>query len=804
LLTSQQEFATCDPAFYKHTQRLFLLLLEHGLAYQAESLVNYDPTDKTVLANEQVDANGCSWRSGAKVEKRLLKQWFLRISAFREALLNDLEILSKEGRWPERVLSMQKNWLGRSKGARLHFQVFAYDQKKYKSIEVFTTRPDTLFGVQYVALATDHPLVLELSKTDVQLQDFLKTAAVLPQDSKDGYLLGSIRAINPIAYESSTPDATKASLPIYVAPYVLADYGDGAVMGVPGHDSRDFAFWKQNCGETPIRTVVKPATSTLEVTEPQEAFIRQGILTSHSGIFSGKTSAEAGNQIVELLKIGGLGEPAETWRLRDWLISRQRYWGTPIPIIHCDSCGAVPVPDDQLPVELPVLEGHWLRGKAGNPLDEAHEWANTSCPKCKAPSRRDTDTMDTFVDSSWYFMRFVSPHLKGVPFSDIAAEKMLPVDLYIGGVEHAILHLLYARFISKFLATTPLWPAGAKDEIRGEPFKRLLTQGMVHGKTYKDPSTGRFLKPEEVDTSNPSKPTIVATGEVATVSFEKMSKSKYNGVDPSTCISKYGADATRAHMLFQAPPSEVLEWDEEKIMGVTRWLKKIYGCVNRHRNSLSSLPLNPSPQSYFRTNLPLVPSMREDGESRWDKSVALWLTVQRTIISVTESLSQTNSLNTVVSDLMSLSNALLESEEHCERTILIHALETLIRLMAPLTPAFAEESWELLRTEPSSSPSPSIPSIFTSPFPIPDSTLSLLKPRSQRCAVQVNGRLRFAIDIPIPPPSLDHDALVVWAKERIFDSPEGRRLLRPGDGKDVTNAKKVIVVKGGRVVNFVL
>jgi leucyl-tRNA synthetase len=758
----------------------------------------------TVLANEQVDSNGYSWRSGAKVEKKFLKQWFLRISAFRESLLHDLEVLSKEGRWPERVLSMQRNWLGRSQGARIRFQIIAYDGETYKPIDVFTTRPDTIFGVQYIALAADHPLVLKLSSKDTQLQEFLKTALALPHDSKDGYLLKSVRAVNPLAYESSTPDATKASLPIYVSPYVLADYGEGAVMGVPGHDNRDFMFWKHNCGEMPIRTVLKPTAST-SIIGSQKAFTHQGVLTSQCGIFSGKKSAEASKEIVKLLETKGLGEPVETWRLRDWLISRQRYWGTPIPIIHCTSCGAVPVPVDELPVELPVLNAHWLRGKAGNPLDDAQDWVNTSCPKCKAPAKRDTDTMDTFVDSSWYFMRFISPNLEELPFSAADAEKMLPVDLYIGGVEHAILHLLYARFISKFLATTPLWPSGASDKIGGEPFKQLLTQGMVRGKTYSDPCTGRFLKPEEIDTSKLSKPIIIATGEIATVSFEKMSKSKYNGVDPSICISKYGADATRAHILFQAPPSEDLEWDENKIQGVTRWLNKLYNFAFNCRGSLLLLHLDLPPGLYFRTNLPLVPFMEKDDLAQWDTTVNLWLAVQRTILSVTESLSQTHALNTVVSDLMSLSNHLFESKESCEKTILIYALEILIRLMAPITPAFAEECWELLGTVPPNLSS--IPSVFERSYPIPDSTLSLLKPRTQNCAVQVNGRLRFVIEIPVPPPSVlqgkDGD-LAAWVTERIFETDKGANLVSSGSKNgDVRNAK-VFVVRGGRTVNFVV
>jgi leucyl-tRNA synthetase len=794
-LSKNQELTTCDPKYYKHTQRIFLLLHEHGLAYQAESLVNYDPVDKTVLANEQVDANGCSWRSGAKVEKKLLKQWFLRISAFRDALLDDLDLLAQNGNWPERVLSMQRNWLGRSRGARIKFQVMAYDNNKQKAIEVFTTRPDTLFGVQYVALSATHPLVVEQSKKDTQLQSFLEGMPNLPQDSKDGFLLPNVRAINPLAFDPLTPDATKASLPIYVAPYVLADYSDGAVMGVPGHDLRDNAFWKENRTADPIRMVVK-GVSVSEDFSNQDAFVHQGILTSQSGRFAGKTSTEAAQEIVDLLKPNELGDFAETWRLRDWLISRQRYWGTPIPIIHCESCGPVPVPIDQLPVELPPVEGHWLRGKAGNPLEDAHEWVNTQCPTCHSPAKRDTDTMDTFVDSSWYFMRFADPRNDEMPFSTDTANDLLPVDLYIGGVEHAILHLLYARFISKFLATTSLWPAGASRDIRAEPFKQLLTQGMVHGKTYTDPSTGRFLKPEEVSLDMPSKPVIITTGETANVSFEKMSKSKYNGVDPSTCIEMYGADATRAHMLFQAPASEVLEWDEGKISGVTRWMIKVHDYVCRSRTLLNPSP-DESPKTYFSTRLPSVNSLDKKQSLIWDKEIDLWLAVQRTIISVIESLSTASSLNTVVSDLMTLSNTLLDAEA-CNPTLRYHTLSALLRMMAPITPAFTEECWSILHE--------ALPSIFTQPFPTPDDTLEMLQQqrRSQVCAVQINGKLKFAATIPLPPEDLEGEGLAQWVTERILETEEGRQRLGGNENMDVRNAKKVVVVRGGKTVNFVL
>ena len=568
-----QMIVTCDPSYYKHTQRLFLMLHERGLAYQAEALVNYDPVDKTVLANEQVDPNGNGWRSGAKVEKLLLKQWFFKISEYRQLLLDDLEYLAEDGKWPKKVLEMQRNWLGKSTGARIKFPVIEYNNQVYADIEVFTTRPDTIFGVQYIALAASHPIVESIARKDSELKAFLDAMPDLPPDSKAGHLLPDIRAINPLAYEDSTPDVTKASLPVYVAPYVLGDYGDGAVMGVPGHDGRDYAFWKHNRHDEPIRIVVAPSPDGSTVAAKDEAFIHQGYLTSHNGSYAGLTTAEATEKIIEFLQGKGLGSAHETWRLRDWLVSRQRYWGTPIPIIHCGDCGAVPVPVEDLPVELPKVTDHWVKGKTGNPLEHAHDWVNTSCPKCGGGAKRDTDTMDTFVDSSWYFFRYLDPENEDMPFSPEPANANMPVDLYIGGVEHAILHLLYSRFISKFLATTPLWPDGHKH--RGEPFTRLLTQGMVHGKTYTDPLSSRYLKLDELDISDSSKPVIVATGEIANVTFEKMSKSKYNGVDPGTSIAKHGIDVVRTQILFAAPAEDVLLWDENKIAGSSRWLRRI-------------------------------------------------------------------------------------------------------------------------------------------------------------------------------------------------------------------------------------
>ncbi|KAF7955058.1 uncharacterized protein EAE97_000317 [Botrytis byssoidea] len=833
-----REITTCDPNFYKHTQEIFLLLHEHGLAYQAESLVNYDPVDKTVLANEQVDANGNSWRSGAKVEKRLLKQWFLKISEFREQLLQDIDHLAKGGMWPERVLAMQKNWLGKSKGARIQFSISAGEDSSQQSVEVFTTRPDTIFGVQYIALAATHPIVQGLAKQDTKLQQFLDSMSDLPPDSKVGYLLPNVSAVHPLASRKSTPEASKAPLPVYVAPYVLGDYGDGAVMGVPAHDTRDHAFWKHNNHDTPPRHVVGPVEGASKAVPADQPFVHPGHLTSENPrSFVGQTTAKAKQGIIRLLQNEGLGSAAETWRLRDWLVSRQRYWGTPIPMIHCASCGPVPVPKDQLPVKLPSVEGHWLKGKAGNPLDGAYDWVNVPCPKCGGDAKRDTDTMDTFVDSSWYFMRFADPKNSTTPFSPEAANAILPVDVYIGGVEHAILHLLYARFISKFLSTTPLWPEGSTKNVLGEPFKKLLSQGMVHGKTYLDPSNGRFLKPEEVDLTTPSKPILIASGEIAKISYEKMSKSKYNGVDPAQCMTKYGADATRAHMLFQAPVTEVLEWDEQKISGITRWLKRLHDYVCSSTGVSQKVKDHTlSPSDYLLSAVDVLEKSKRNNLGKQDSNggaavldlinadIKLWRAVQQSITNITEAYSETHSLNTIVSDLMSLTNLIIETTEANkvsrgtsqtnvdarsqnaswveEHSGLIEnaATRILLQLMAPITPAFAEECWSI------SHGGVETLSIFETKFPETDGSINWLLPETQKCAVQVNGKLRFAIDIPIPEEGMDKVELQRWVVDRVLKSEEGMRRFGEEEGQvDVAGrSKRVVVVGRGKTVNFVV
>ncbi|KAJ5279933.1 Leucine--tRNA ligase [Penicillium angulare] len=811
-----RELATSDPEFYEHTQRIFLMLYEKGLAYQAEALVNYDPVDKTVLANEQVDANGFSWRSGAKVEKLNLKQWFFRITDFKEMLLKDLDSLS--GGWPERVLSMQRNWLGKSEGAKIRFPV-AVDGTNVH-VDVFTTRPDTLYGVEYLALSLDHPIVLSAAEKDASLRKFLDEAASLPPDSKAGYRLTDVTVTHPLLKVDESTSHLERKLPVFVAPYVLSDYGEGAVMGVPGHDARDMMFFKENANPETIPVVIEPEmkendTQTIDIpVKDAKAFTQEGILTSRCGKYQGMHSKEAAQQIVDDLSNEGQAKFVESWRLRDWLISRQRYWGAPIPIIHCHECGPVPVPEEDLPVKLPKIQGEWLKGKKGNPLESSGEWLHTECPSCGGPAKRDTDTMDTFVDSSWYYLRFLDSANKDAPFSPSSAR---PVDIYIGGVEHAILHLLYARFIYKFLAQSKLFPdSNSAENSIAEPFKVLLSQGMVHGKTFTEPSTGRFLLPDEVDITKPDKPLIKGTDITPNVSFEKMSKSKHNGVDPTACASKYGADAARAQILFSAPVSEVLEWDETKIVGIERWFGRLWKLVIDAQQTLSNtsftIPVgdlkNPTGHA-----MSLPASIHELSDSDADAILA----THNTISSVTTCIEKNPyGLNTVISDLTKLTNA-LSSAPPSSPLVSYLSISALLRLLAPIAPALVSESWEMLHESvvKRSDPTVPLPSISSSPWPstllTSEQTEALSTRGGQTVAVQINGKLRCAVTIPrypssettpskgkSPTPTKEEQD---WIINQVLETTEGNLWLR--EKNDWENRRRVIVVKGGKLVNVV-
>lgn len=767
------------------------MLYRKGLAYQAEALVNYDPIDKTVLANEQVDNNGRSWRSGAVVEQRMLKQWFFKITAFQEALLDDLDSLAENGRWPDRVIQQQKHWIGRSRGAAIRFELDQGHENTFP-VTVFTTRPDTLFGVQYLALSLSHPVVQRLAQSNPKLSEFLQRRSSFGPESKEGFEL-PIKAINPAGVVIAGPPQY---LPVFAAPYVLDGYGEGAVMGVPAHDSRDWSFWNLNKpGEIAPVVVAPEKVGEIQTETLQEAFTGHGVLTSRCGQYSGMPSQEAASRIVKDLQAHGCAQQTETWRLRDWLISRQRYWGTPIPIVHCGACGTVPVPDEQLPVELPALSGSF-QGQKGNLLDAIESFVNTECPSCNRPARRETDTMDTFVDSSWYFARFPDSRNTNQLFSSKIAADVLPVDVYIGGVEHAILHLLYSRFVFKFLCQEGLIPNDGS-VLSKEPFSRLIAQGMVHGKTFSDPDTGRFLKLEEIALDSSGQLMVVkSTGKEAVVTWEKMSKSKYNGVDPVTCFQKYGADVTRAHMLFAAPLSEVLQWDEEKIVGVQRWLFRVSRLVG---------------DLLIRMDSEDKRSAVRDLESISDTGCEILLLANATLRSVTNTIeNNVYNINTVVSDLIKLTNAIFDCKLiRLELWVCIEVMECLIKMLAPIAPAFAEQSFEDIRKS-LETDQQSASGIFAQAWPAPllsaeEETALLARKTTITCAVQVNGKFRFTTSVPAPPTvdkkaerSKEHEEAVVAA---VLDTQEGRLWLK--DRNDWDSRKRVVVVGGGKLLNVV-
>lgn len=750
--------------------------------------------EKTVLANEQVDAHGRSWRSGAIVEQRSLEQWFLKITKYQQSLLDDLNELGKDGAWPDLVLSQQRNWLGLTKAAYYDFDV-NLPAGETATLKVYTTRPETIFAAQYLALSPQSSFVRRLAENDPELEAFLGRAQDLPHDSTEGYMISYLTAKAPSAFASETDNLVESTLvPVYVAPYVRGDYETGALMGVPAHDLRDYHFWKQHRKDEPIKYAVSPAEdgSIAGLTQP---YIGAGFMTSLAKSYARLNSEEAAKQVVQRIEVESSAAQAVTkWKLRDWLISRQRYWGTPIPIIHCDSCGPQPVPDADLPVILPKVDHHWTEGRTGNPLERAEDWIKTSCPKCHGSAKRDTDTMDTFVDSSWYYMRFADPNNAARPVSETALKQHLPVDMYIGGIEHAILHLLYARFIFKALVDV-LYPDAAAEMPLIEPFKRLITQGMVHGKTYSDPETGRFLKPDEIDLSDPASPKMTSSGKKPNTSFEKMSKSKHNGVDPTSFISKYGADATRAHMLFQAPVSDVVNWDEDKIAGITRWLKRLYTFVN----TLTPVEKETAWDAKEYFSKPSPGSDRGGSSTQYQADSNVWRATQRGITAVSQSYDKVYALNTVVSHLMEWTNLLLENSEASE-IVKTASVSQLLRVLAPITPSLAEECWSILY--------PNLQGIFdpkAANWPVADGTLELLSQSYIRCAVQVNGKLRCVVHIAKPPAELKPSS-PEWKDyfvSQITESDEAKNKAMKA-GSDIRQAKRIFVVKGGQTANFVL
>jgi leucyl-tRNA synthetase len=766
------ELATCSPDYYKWTQWIFLQFLNAGLAYQKEAAVNWDPIDQTVLANEQVDSEGRSWRSGAKVERKLLRQWFLKITDYAEQLLNDLDKLTG---WPERVKLMQANWIGKSVGAYLEFPIIGLDEK----IGVFTTRPDTVYGVTYVVLAPEHPLTLKVTTADrkAAVDAFIQEVSeeselerTAEDKPKRGIPTGG-KAINPFTGEE---------IPIWIADYVLYEYGTGAVMGVPAHDTRDFQFATQQ--NLPIQVViVPPGENTGEIPVPQAAYTEPGVMVN-SGSFDGMVSTDGKQAVIQHAEQQGWGKARVQYRLRDWLISRQRYWGAPIPVIHCPNCGIVPVPEADLPVLLP--EDVDLTGGRVSSLSQLKEWANVPCPTCGTSAKRETDTMDTFIDSSWYFLRFTDAKNDKQVFDSNKTNDWMPVDQYVGGIEHAILHLLYSRFFTKVLRDRGLLNFD-------EPFQRLLTQGMVQGLTYINPTTGKYIPSAQVDPANPKDP---QTGETLEVSYKTMSKSKYNGVAPEEVINKYGADTARMFILFKAPPEKDLEWDDADVEGQFRFLNRVWRLVDEwlkvgklkvegskelkvegSKDNIQPANLQPATETNLQpANLqpstPYQPSTREEKDLR--------RAIHRAIKEVTEDLEGEYQFNTAVSELMKLSNALTDAE--CKDSpVYVEGIETLITLLAPFAPHIAEELWlQMGKAE----------SVHIQAWPKYDP--EALVADEITLVIQIMGKTRGTIQVPA---QADKQALEQYARE----SEVAQRYI---EGKEI---KKVIVVPG-KLVNFVV
>lgn len=743
-LNWDREIATCLPNYYGKQQKLFLDFLQAGLVERRESWVNWDPVDQTVLANEQV-VDGCGWRSGAPIEKKQLSQWFLKITDFAEDLLDGLKTLD---RWPDRVRTMQERWIGRSEGARIRFSLHQPPQgldTNLNAVEVFTTRPDTLFGMSFLAIAADHPLAEWIGKQNPEAAEFIAecrrlgtSVEAVETAEKRGFDTG-LRVNHPFLDQS---------FPIWIANFVLMDYGTGALFGCPSGDQRDLDFaHKYALPVTPV--VLPPGKDEADFTVTNTAYTGDGVMIN-SGFLDGLSTDDARREAITRLEGMGVGNGVTNWRLRDWGVSRQRYWGCPIPVIHCESCGAVAVPDDQLPVELPE---DVTFDKPGNPLDHHPTWKHVDCPKCGKPATRETDTFDTFVDSSWYFARFTAPQAPTPTVRD-AADGWLAVDQYIGGIEHAILHLLYARFFTRAMQKT-----GHLDV--SEPFAGLFTQGMVSHESYKD-AAGNWLYPEEVEL-NGDAAVKRGTDEPVTVGrVEKMSKSKRNTVAPVAIIDRFGADTARWFVLSDSPPERDMEWTEAGVAGAARFSQRLFRLVRAVAQSVPAQPACPAE---------IAP-----------QADALRRATHRTIAAVTEAL-EGFAINVAVARIHELTSALSDAEKTADVTGMDfarrEAARTLCLLCAPMMPHLAEEMYALL--EPGKT--------MVVDLPWPEADPSLLVATQVTIAVQIMGKLRGTIEAA---PDEDKDAVVARAESE----PNVARLL---EGKRIV--KRVHVPN--RIVNFV-
>ena len=740
-----REIATCEPDYYKHEQAMFLDFLKEGLAYRRESWVNWDPVENTVLANEQV-IDGCGWRSGAPVERRRLSQWFLKITEFADELIEALATLD---RWPDKVRTMQENWIGRSSGARLTFKVTGRED----GIEVYTTRPDTLFGASFIAISPDHPLAARLAEKDAALAEFIAecrrtgtSEAVIETAEKRGFDTG-LRALHPF-------DA-RWELPIHVANFVLMEYGTGAIFGCPAHDQRDLDFARKYA--LPVKAVVVPADADPDAfAVADEAYTGPGRL-AHSRFLDGLEVEAAKRRAIEELETLGAGKGTTVYRLRDWGVSRQRYWGCPIPIIHCPSCGIVPVPKDQLPVVLPE---DVTFDKPGNPLDHHPTWKHVACPRCGAAAQRETDTFDTFIESAWYFARFCSPQAHDRAFTREAVGYWLPVDQYIGGIEHAVLHLLYARFFTRALSR-----CGYLD--LAEPFAGMFTQGMITHETFRAPD-GAWVSPAEVTRDAPAGPVRTSDGARVEIGrVEKMSKSKRNTVDPAVIIGDYGADAARFFILSDSPPERDMEWTEAGIEGAWRYINRLWRLVEDYKTvyAVDGGPGAVKADAIRRAAHGAIHRYTADVDAfRFNSAVAEVRILSNAIGDVLADLAEKDGQRAAAPEL---TRALTES------------IEILVRLANPMMPHLAEELWQVLGH-----------ATLLTEEPWPEADPALLVSNTVTIAMQLNGKLKGTIDLPR---DADRGAVEVAV---LTDS----RISTALGGK---SPKKVIVVPN-RIANVVV
>ena len=729
-----REFATCTPEYYKWEQWLFVQLFKKGLVYKKLSTVNWDPVDNTVLANEQV-VDGRGWRSGALIEKREIPMYYFNITAYADELLNDLDKL--EGHWPQQVITMQRNWIGRSEGMEIHFPYTLNGEQK--TLDVFTTRPDTLMGVTYVSVAAEHPLAKHAAATNPALQSFIeacKKGSVAEADLAKAEKMGMDTGL------TVTHPLTGQQVPVWVANYVLMSYGSGAVMAVPAHDERDFEF--ANKYQLPIKQVIDldenhKQGQQFDATTWQDWYgDKQNGVAINSGELDGLNFKQAFDKILTQLEPKGLGKKTINYRLRDWGVSRQRYWGCPIPVINCADCGTVPVPENQLPVVLPldvVPDGR------GNPLNNLTSFTDVNCPCCGKPAKRETDTFDTFVESSWYYARFASPNYTDGMINKVAADKWLPVDQYVGGVEHAVLHLLYARFFHKLMRDEGL--------VQGdEPFANLLTQGMVLAGTYlRENADGSksYYFPEEVDIryndkGQPIEATLKADGQPVKIGkIEKMSKSKNNGVDPQATIDQYGADTVRLYTMFTAPVDQTLEWIDDGLKGPYNFLKKVWRYTIEHGDTLAQQSLTAATLSV------------SDAQSLSKAAKNLRRKTHDTIGKLDDAFGKNLALNTPVSFLMELSNELTAFDIRSDSDLAVanEALITLLTLLTMYAPHMAEVLLEELGID-----------VMTLTYPAVDP--SALVQDTITMVVQVNGKIRGQMDVA---PNSDSDWLKAEAKQ---------------------------------------